>query len=130
MIWRKLPSSSFVHGSYTDSYMIHIDVCVCVCCSLRQKIACKVSDEHYQVKDLPPPSEAVARVAARALPSSVKHCKKLLLQTQSSLVFDAGVRELPHTQYVQLVCRLVRPVALVLAFQVSILLRWLNNMNW
>ena len=38
--------------------------------ALRQKIACKVHDDHYPVKDLPPPSEAVAKVAAKAMPSN------------------------------------------------------------
>ena len=37
---------------------------------LRIKIACKVHDEHKLVKDLPPPTEAVAKLAAKTLASN------------------------------------------------------------
>ena len=37
-------------------------------CRLKRKIACKIRDEHSLVKDLPPPNETVAKMAARHLP--------------------------------------------------------------
>ena len=33
--------------------------------SLKQKIACKVRDEHALVKSMPPPNETIAKMAAR-----------------------------------------------------------------
>ena len=37
-------------------------------CRLKRKIACKIRDEHSLVKDLPPPNETVAKMAAKHLP--------------------------------------------------------------
>ena len=47
--------------------------CVHVCqllCRLKRKIACKIRDEHSLVKDLPPPNETVAKMAAKHLPQA------------------------------------------------------------
>ena len=35
---------------------------------LKRKVACKIRDEHSLVKDLPPPNETVAKMAAKHLP--------------------------------------------------------------
>ncbi len=40
-------------------------LCFCILHSLKRKIACKIQDEHYLVKDMPPPSEAAAKMAAK-----------------------------------------------------------------
>ena len=37
--------------------------------SLKQKIACKIHDEHSAVKDMPPPNETLAKMAAKNAPS-------------------------------------------------------------
>ena len=76
-----------------------------LCCRLRQKIACKVRDEHYRVKDLPPPSEAVAKVAAKAMPSAVKHCEYLYVKVVAGGMC-AGVSKIRCVPIVQLECRL------------------------
>ena len=40
-------------------------VSVSSCFRLKRKLACKIRDEHYPVKDMAPPSEAVAKMAAK-----------------------------------------------------------------
>jgi pleiotropic regulator 1 len=40
--------------------------------ALKAKIACKIRSEHYQVKDLPPPNETVAKMTMRTAPTSAK----------------------------------------------------------
>ncbi|CAI8025060.1 Pleiotropic regulator 1, partial [Geodia barretti] len=40
--------------------------------ALKAKIACKIQSEHYQVKDLPPPNETVAKMTMRTAPTSAK----------------------------------------------------------
>ena len=59
--------------SYT---CIYENSCFCGCvgmlCSLKAKVACKVLSEHYQVKDLPPPNETVAKMTMKTAPTSAK----------------------------------------------------------
>ena len=33
---------------------------------LKSKISCKIHDEHYMIKDMPPPNEAVAKMVAKS----------------------------------------------------------------
>ncbi len=47
--------------------MSYSNLCVCVL-RLKRKIACKISDEHAAVKDLPPPNDTVAKISAKSLP--------------------------------------------------------------
>jgi len=39
---------------------------------LKRKVACKVKDEHWSVKDLPPPNDTVAKMSAKNIPTPAK----------------------------------------------------------
>lgn len=47
-------------------------------CSLKQKIACKIHDEHSTVKDMPPPTETLAKMAAKNIPSGRQGTCKIM----------------------------------------------------
>ncbi len=51
--------------SHCIDVIILMPHCIDVCCRLKHKIACKVNNEHYMVKDLQPPNETVAKLVAK-----------------------------------------------------------------
>ncbi|XP_064393149.1 pleiotropic regulator 1-like [Halichondria panicea] len=47
--------------------------------ALKRKIACKISDEHAAVKDLPPPNDTVAKISAKSLPPGKQEAPPLMV---------------------------------------------------
>ena len=58
-----MPKDDLAYVEYT--LHIVVDLCDLPPSSLKQKIACKVRDEHALVKSMPPLNETVAKMAAR-----------------------------------------------------------------
>ena len=53
-------------------FLLHAPILILPNCRLMAKVACKVQSEHFQVKDLPPPNEAVAKITMKTLPPTNK----------------------------------------------------------
>lgn len=56
---------------------------------LKRKIACKIHDEHYRVKDMAPPTESVAKMVAKSSLSR-KQGKELNCTNTTFYIYNTG----------------------------------------